>query len=177
MRALHKIILIFVVGSLLGCKAANQTSNLKVTLGPTPATALPVDMESCKSTGTADLTKPTFQFNTFNFQWTGGNDMKIAYIQIDFKSGLLQGGEYQCIIAGDELEQVLFPKQDGITGNDSTSYKSSCGIRCGALNIVSTANSAYLSGTAKIIGTEVDSEGNATPVVTEVSVAVQYTKP
>jgi hypothetical protein len=164
---------------LFSCKPANQTSALAVTIAPAPAQALPAPLDSCKggsSTG-GDLAAPSFAFTTFRFQWGGANELKIAYIQIDFKSGLLSGGKYQCIIAGDELEAVLYPKSDGISGGDATTYKSSCGIRCGALNVVSTVSAAYFSGTAKIVGTEVDGDGNASPVVTEADVAVQYTKP
>lgn len=164
----------------LSCKPALQESSLAVTMAPKPTTALPVDNKSCKGSadGTNDLPAPSFAFNTFQYQWNGTNFYKMAYVDITIKSGLLQGGKYQCIITGDELTAVLGVAQaPGINGGDTTSYKSNCGIRCGGLNILDTVSSAYLVGTAKIVGTETDADGNAEPVVTEVDVAVQYTRP
>lgn len=168
------------VFSALSCKPALQESSLAVTIAPRPTTALPVDNKSCKGSadGTNDLLAPTFSFNTFQYTWNGSNFYKMAYVQISLKSGLLQDGKYTCIITGDELAAVLGAIDGpGINGGDTATRKSNCGIRCGGLNISNTVSSAYLMGTAKVVGTETDEDGNAEPVVTEVDVAVQYTKP
>lgn len=164
---------------LLNCKPVTNSSNLTIVMGPKPAAVLPVPIHSCKAdpTEAEDIASPSFAFTTFNFTWNGANDMKISYIQIDFKNGTLASGKYQCIIAGEELAAVLNPKQAGITGGDTTTYKSTCGIRCGGMAFNSSIASAYLVGTAKVVGTEVDAEGNATPVVTETEVQLQYTRP
>ncbi len=165
---------------LLACEPANLSSDLSVTIGPKPSTVLPTGMASCTSEGndpvTEDLASPTFSFPTFKVQWNGANNMKLSYVQLDFRSASLAGGKYQCIIAGTELALVMAGSQE-IAGGNNTPISSTCGLRCGGMNFVSSVSSAYLSGTAKIVGVEVDSDGNATQVVTDVDVQLQYTKP
>lgn len=161
---------------VLSCKPVTQTSNLAVTVGPKPTTALPVAIKSCGLAldAAADLASPSFEFTTFQYTWSGSNPMKIAYVQIDFKSGYLSSGKYQCVISGDKLVATLGSNQEI---SDNTLHKSICGLRCGGMAFKSTVSSVYLVGNVKVVGTEVDGEGNATPFVTDVDVALQYTNP
>jgi hypothetical protein len=171
--------ILLVLVSQFGCKPLEQNSSLKVTVGPKPVQLLPVDLASCKSTDplSEDIKKPSFEMTTFNFQWSGENPFRFSYIEINVKSPYLTGGNYQCLISGDELIRVVYPKHTGIDGNDNELYKNNCSLRCGGMSVNSSISNAIFIGTLTVVGTQVDSEGNGELVTSESEITINYVRP
>lgn len=179
MRSSGIFVLVVSLLGLSACKPPITSSDLKITVGPTPVQLLPIDLASCKASDKTakDVKSPSFELTTFNFQWTGANFFKFAYMQIDVKSPYLTGGKYQCFISGDELSYVVYPKQAGIAGADDTPYKANCSLRCGGMTVNSSLSVATFNGTLRVVGTQVDADGNGEVVSAEKDVVINYTNP
>jgi hypothetical protein len=166
---------------LLSCKPDVQDGELKLVVGPSTANALPIAINSCKqgATDTASIQAPSYEFTTFKYTWAGANQFRMNYIQITLRSGFLQGGiDKSCIIAAEDLIATLGSAAKAIIDpGDTVQRSSSCAVRCGGLKIADGVNSAYVTGTLKVVGVQTDVEGNSTQVVGEADVAVQYEAP
>lgn len=175
--------------SLVTCKVSGDTGGIDISISPNPVYALPVSTNSCvaqysgSGTTTTDLTGPVMIYNRIRINWTATTSkLSIAYILLKYKSTALQGGEYQCLLQGQELIDIF----NGAAGSGvsnvtidptvSTSIDNStgCSLRCGSINLVSQQTSAYITGTATVVGVAEDSDGNFTPAQGQTSVTFQW---
>ena len=156
-----------------------NAGELRTVIGPNPAFALPIDLFTCRQQMAGDmgqpkLTQPTVEYPAFKLQWTGQNPLRISYIEIAYKDASLQGGKYTCYISPSELAAMnpLFAAEIP-GGNPTAVYEASCGLRCGPISFNADVQAAVLQGTATVYGAEYDSQGRATPVVSETPISIE----
>ena len=166
--------------ALLGCKPSLSDGELKLVVGPTTASVLPVPLNTCKSggAGTPSIASPSYEFTKFKYTWQGTKDYSMSYIQVVLRSGFLQGGvDSSCILNAADLDATLgaFAPRN-VSAGDAVEKVAGCSIRCGSLKIDPNVSNAYISGVVRVVGIQTDADGNSTPVVSEAPIAVQYTK-
>jgi hypothetical protein len=169
---MNKLILLM-VSFVFGLAA--QAGSLEIQVGPQPAMALPIAMDSCSNVSSSeDLLAPSFAFTSLKMSWNGQGTFKPAYIQVKLQSPDLMGGQYTCTIAGNELEAVLYPNREMTKGSI---MKSTCGIRCGSLNVSPSVANTIINGTVTVIGAEELPTQNLHFVQESVPVSIEYHNP
>jgi len=160
-----------------------QATDLNVSVGPQSPYILPVALRSCyaeaASSSSPDLHANTIEYSRFQYSWKGTNTFTMQAIVLSFQDSNIafDDGKYSCIIAGNELNSVLPAGGKTIYPSDISIKEAKCSLRCGGLSFVSTAPSnIQIHGQMRIIGTEIDSNGNSIPVNTYVPISMTYEK-
>lgn len=181
----QKLILLGLTFVLLAaCKKGEDTeSTLAISISPEAPYILPVPLRSCKAEGgsstSTDLSSNTAEFTRFNYRWSGTGIYTMSAILLRFNSGILQGGKFECTLAGDELAFILpvgGRVLDPADAADMLELSARCSLRCGGINVTGNVSYAYIPGTLKVIGIETDASGDSRPIVAESPIALTYQK-
>jgi len=164
-----------------GCKKGDdEVDSLSISVGPTGPYILPVPLRSCKgeagSASTTDLSANTVEFTRFNYRWAGSGTYTMSAIFLRFNSGILAGGKFECVLAGDELGFILPAGGRILEPSETAEQIARCSLRCGGINVSGTVAYAYIPGTMKVVGIETDANGDSRPIVSETEVAMTYQK-
>ncbi len=163
-----------------GILAQAATGTLDVQVGPSSPYVLPVALRSCKaeasSATSTDVSANSIEFSRLRYAWNGTGVYTMSAIVLNFSNPNLLGGNYQCVIAGDELSYVLPAGGKTIDPTEVDPFDARCSLRCGGISITSNVNSLLIKGEMKIYGTETDGNGQSQPVKSVIPVSMNYEK-
>lgn len=181
-RCLFFLLLAVMVGS---CKPPKNEGSLSLSI-PRDSVDMQSSLEgipSCSdlaSGATSGITVKKPYFTTpISYTWSGSKLLTIDKIVVTLYSNYLIDSKFVTTIQGPELNAVMCGSTAAcanlgpLTGNGAL-YKSVCNLRVGGVNLSDINAPAFMSGTIRVSGIEVDANDNINPVSAEASISLGY---
>lgn len=190
--------LLLVCITFLGCSQEGP-SYLEIDMSSSKGALIPASASSCKSkraaelsgeTATEDIEGKYFTVRGLKFYWKHAyNSYTVSLIRLKFKHRYIDGEEFSCDIAGDDLEALIdldpaaatyTPWTGVINPHPDRNYErrvvveTNCDIRCGGIK--TDEKSFVAGGRIEVIGFMTAPDGEQTPLKSAASFTIENTQ-